>query len=255
MSDERLTKALEDDDKHKQAVSLTFGSLAPLYDSWYHSPIGRYVWSVETDAIYALLRFQFHDVVLEVGVGTGMALHLLQPFSSQLVGLDFTWQMLAIAHQKFLKSNNVHLLLSDGTNLPFRKECVDLAVGMTVLEFISNRDEFLEEINQCLHPNGYLLLGVLTSMNLWAIDRRIRSLAQHDVFELAKFPSPWQVIRMLYRRGFSQVHYRGAVYAPPFSPSTCLRAFTKIDEKLGRRWFSRALGAFQVFQARRKKSR
>ena len=251
MSDRSLTKTRQKNDKHKQTVSLAFGSMAAFYDSWYHSHIGSYVWKVETEAVRAFLDQQIPGVALEIGVGTGMALPILQSVSSQLVGIDIAWQMLAVARRKFMKIENVHLVLSDGTKLPFRKKCTDLALGMTVLEFIRNREEFLLEIHRCLRPAGQLLLGVLTSTNLWAIERRVRSIAQHDIFKLAKFPNPWQVTRMLHENGFCLIDYRGAVYAPSFAPRACLHVFSQLDAKWGTRWLGRALGAFLVFHARR----
>ncbi len=246
-----MTKALEEDGKHKQAVSQAFGSIAPIYDRWYQSPRGRYVWAVESETVKAMLPPTSQGVVLEIGVGTGMALPILREVSIQLVGIDIAWQMIAVARQKFSEMDSIHLLISEGTNLPFRKKCTDFVLGMTVLEFIPDRDNFLQEINSCLRITGHFLLGVLTSTNFWAIERRLRSFAQHDIFELAKFPTPWQVVRMLYRNGFSQVKYQGAVYAPSFSPTKCLQAFTNLDAKLGSRWLSRALGAFLVFHARK----
>lgn len=251
MSDSSLTRTIRKDWKHKQAVRLAFDSIAPFYDSWYQSPMGHYVWSVETAAVNALIADQSFGMVLEVGIGTGMTLPIFQTVCLQMVGVDIAWQMLAVAYQKSSKTDNVHLVLSDGTNLPFRKECIDLALGMTVLEFISDSDDFLHEIYRCLRPTGHVLLGVLTSTNLWAVERRIRSFAQHDVFDLAKFPSPWQVTRMLHQNGFIQVNYRGSVYAPPFSPTICLRIFRQLDSRLGTRWLSRAFGAFLLFHARR----
>jgi ubiquinone/menaquinone biosynthesis C-methylase UbiE len=255
MSDWSLTNALEKDGKYRQAVSQAFGSIAQMYDSWYQTPMGRYVWSVETNAVNAFLPQEIHEVTLEIGVGTGMALTFLQQVSQQLVGIDIAWQMLTIARQKTLTQENVHLILSDGEHLPLRGESMNLILGMTILEFIADQDQFLHEIFRCLCPAGHLMLGVLTSTNLWAIERRIRNLAQQDVFELARFPSPWQVIRILRENGFSQVTYRGSVYAPPFASARWLPAFHYLDMKLGTRWLSRAFGAFLVFNSRRSDSK
>ena len=251
MSDRSTANSSKKDWKHQLAVSSAFGSLAPFYDSWYQTPLGRYVWSVETDAVEALLPNQIHSVALEVGVGTAMALPLLQDSALQLIGIDIAWQMLERAHQKTGNQDNVHLLLADGAWLPFRQESVEIVLGMTLLEFVADRDKLLQEIHRCLRPGGKIFLGVLTSTNLWAFERQIRNLAQSDIFELARFPSPWQVRRLLHQNGFSYVHYRGSVYAPPFSPSKCLPAFRQLDKKLGSQWLSRALGAFLVFYSHR----
>lgn len=249
MSEEILSSVLPNDATQKRAVRSAFGALAPLYDAWYHTPLGKYVWTVEAVAVHAMLPQKVNGVVVDIGVGTGMSLTLLQPLSSQIVGVDNTWQMVSIAYQKNQENQEVHLIIGDGENLPFRRNVADLIIGMTVLEFVPKPDRFLQEVQTCLHPKGWLVLGVLTSTNLWALERRIRSFAQPDVFSYAQFPSPWQLTRRLYRNGFHRVRYRGSVYAPTFTPRRCLAAFSQLDSKFGIRWLSRSLGAFSVIQA------
>ncbi len=251
MSDRSLTNNPRKKSEHTNEVSQAFGAIAPFYDAWYQSPVGGYVWAVETEAIQALLPEPQGGVALEVGVGTGMIATFVQNPLLQFVGVDVAWQMLAVAHQKLQKTENLHLVQSDGEHLPFRKKCFDLVLAMTVLEFVPDPEQVLSEIHQCLQPVGHLLLGILTSTNLWAVERRIRSFIQPDVFRYAQFPSPWQVIRLLYRNGFSQVQYRGSVYAPTFTPTRLLPRFASLESTLGTRWLSRALGAFLVFSARR----
>lgn len=250
MSEEILSSVQPNDSTQKHAVRSAFGALAPVYDTWYQTPLGKYVWTVEVAAVHAMLPPKVNGVVVDIGVGTGMSLPLLQPFSSQIVGLDNTWQMVNIAYQKNQENQEVHLVIGDGENLPFRRNVADFIMGMTVLEFVPNPDNFLQEVQAFLQPKGWLVLGVLTSTNLWALERRIRSFVQPDVFSHAQFPSPWQLIRRLYRNGFHRVRYRGAVYAPTFTPKRCLATFSQLDGKLGNRWVSRSLGAFSVVQAR-----
>ena len=250
MSEEILSSGQHNDAKQKHAVRTAFSALASVYDAWYHTPMGKYVWEVEASAVRAMLPQKMNGVVVDIGVGTGMSLTLLEPFSFQVVGVDNTWQMINIAHQKTQEDQEVHLVIGDGENLPFRKNVVDLILGMTVLEFVPNPDRFLQEVQACLNPKGWLVLGVLTSTNLWAIERRIRSFVQPDVFSYAQFSSTWQLTRRLYRNGFSHVRHRGAVYAPTFTPKSCLTNLSRLDGKLGNRWLSRSLGAFSVIQAR-----
>jgi ubiquinone/menaquinone biosynthesis C-methylase UbiE len=251
MSEWSLTNPPSKESEHSRAVSQAFGAIAPFYDSWYESPLGGYVWSVEVEAIRALLPDPIRGVGLEVGVGTGMIASLVQDRLLQFVGVDVVWQMLAVAHRKTQDVETVHLVQSDGAHLPFRRECIDFVLAMTVLEFVADPEQVLFEIHQCLQEFGHLLLGMLTSTNLWAVERRIRSFILQDVFKYARFPSPWQVIRMLNRNGFTQVQYRGSVYAPSFAPTKWLPAFASMEPTLGTRWLSRALGAFLVFHARR----
>ncbi|MFX1245337.1 MAG: class I SAM-dependent methyltransferase [Promethearchaeota archaeon] len=240
---------------HKQAVSKAFGAIAPFYDSWYESPLGRYVWLVETAAIEALMPVHIIGVCVEIGIGTGMALDILKPVSSTIVAVDISWQMLTLAYRKIQADPLVHLALADGENLPFRQNVMSLAFGMTVLEFVPNPKKILSEVYRCLHPAGWLVLGILTSTNVWALERRIRNLVAPDVFSYARFSSPWQITRMLHQSGFSIVKSRGSVYAPSFTPQGWLSKFAQLDEVLGTRALTRSLGAFFCVQARRSSSR
>jgi len=229
---------------HKQAVSTAFGAIAPFYDAWYTTPIGRYVWAVETAATLALLSAQETGIALEIGVGTGMALGILKTASHNLVGIDISWQMLQNAYEKTQADIQTHLVLADGENLPFRKNSLSLIMGMTVIEFVPNPSELLLEVRRVLHIDGRLILGVLTSTNLWALERRIRNLVTPDVFQFAAFPSPWQMKRMLHRAGFTVCATKGSVYAPSFVPSRCINQLAQIDQVLGQQWLTRPWGAF-----------
>lgn len=251
MSDDFLLTKPITNSKHKQAVSDAFGALAPFYDAWYQTPVGKYVWAVESATIKALLPSRLQGVIFDIGIGTGMSLALLSSESSQIVGIDIAWEMLGVVYQKSRQLTSLHLVLADGEELPFRKEVADFTFSMTVLEFVSNANQFLREICRSLSTNGWLLLGVLSSPNLWASERRIRSFVKPDVFRFAWFPSAWQVARALYQNGFFQIQYRGAVYAPSFTPSRLLESCAIIEKKLSNRWLLRALGAFLVMRAQK----
>jgi ubiquinone/menaquinone biosynthesis C-methylase UbiE len=249
MSDDFLPNMPTMDSKHKQAVCTAFGALAPFYDAWYQTPVGKYVWAVESATITAMLPNHRRGIIFDIGTGTGMSLTLLSSRSTQIIGIDFAWEMLDVAYQKSHHFTRVHLVLADAENLPFRHAVADLVFGMTVLEFVSDTNQFLQEIYYSLSPNGWLVLGVLSSTNLWALERRIRSFVKPDVFSFAWFPSPWQVTRALLRNGFFKIQYQGAVYAPSFTPSKLLEACAVIDRKLSHQWLWRALGAFLVIRA------
>ncbi len=235
---------------HAHAVSMAFGNIARFYDKWYQTPLGTYVWSVETAAMKALFPSTSASVIIDIGAGTGMSLSLVEHYMNQLVGVDISWEMIAIAYQKTKNKARIHLVLADGMNLPFRPNIAELILGMTVLEFVSDPKSLLREIHRCLESTGNLQLGVLTSTNLWAIERRIRGLIQPDVFSYAKFPSVWQLIRLLRRNGFSIVQYIGSVYAPAITPHIFLPSFRQLDRKLGANRLSRVWGAFLVIHAR-----
>ena len=234
---------------HKRAVSTAFGALAPFYDDWYSTPIGSYIWTVETAATLDLLPQHKPGIALEIGVGTGMTLDILRRASRTIVGIDISWQMLHHAVAKTKTNPEIHLILADGEHLPLRKHIISLTMGLAVIEFLPKPLEMLFEVQRVLDAEGKLLLGVLTSTNLWAVERRIRNLISPDVFQFATFPSPWQMKRMLHQSGFSVCATRGSVYAPSFSPKRWINQLAQIDQVLGKRWLSRPWGAYYCILA------
>ncbi len=244
-----MKKSGTQQENHKQAVTSAFGSLSKVYDLWYDSPIGKYVWLVETAALSAMLPPQIKGTALDVGVGTGMSMKFLIERDAESVGIDLSLDMLKIAQNKFKEDARTHLVCSDAEFLPFRRDSFDLILGMTVIEFISDKLGILKKLNKTLSPSGTLILGILSSASLWSLERRLQSWFHPDVYSYAEFLSPWLMKKMLHQAGFSNVKYQGSVYAPPFTPKKLLHNLIRFDTILGKRWLSRFLGAFLVFSA------
>lgn len=235
----------------RQAVTEAFDLIATLYDRWFESPLGAYVWTVEMAAIMTMLPSRITGVVLDVGVGTGMSLDPLLPLNAQTIGIDLSWQMLRIAREKTQGHSHINLVLADAEQLPFRQSSLELVMGITIIEFVPDQRQMLQDIYRVMTSGGYFVLGVLSSTSLWGIERRLRNIAKKDVFAYAKFMSPWHLAKRLLQTGFAVIEYRGSVYAPTMTPSTLLPSFAQLDSELGTRWLSRSFGAFLVFRARK----
>ena len=221
-----------------------------MYDLWYDTPLGSYVWYVEKAAITKMLPRKIDGVAIDVGAGTGMSLETLLDQDVQLVGVDISWQMLKIAQEKLKAHLNTSLIIADAENLPFRNSIAELMLGITTLEFVPNPMKSLYEMRRVLQTRGWLVLGILPRTSLWTLERRLRNIVRPDVFTHAKFPSPWQLIRMLRQASFADVQYRGSVYALTFTPTIFLPGLTHLDAKWGAQWLLRSFGAFLVFRAR-----
>ena len=232
----------------KRAVGEAFGDIAPFYDGWYSTPMGRYVGLVEGEAVGLLMPRRIMGVALDVGAGTGLSmLPLRGRGASQVVGVDLSWRMLRVAKERL--GGWASLVVADGEWLPFRGMVFSAASAMTVMEFTPHPKRMLRELGRVLEFGGRLVLGVLSSTSWWAVDRRLRNLAgRRDVFSLAWFPSPWRVVGMLREAGFAGVKFRGSVYAPSQTPSRLLGAFARIDRRLGGSRLFRGFGAFTVFR-------
>ncbi len=241
--------------EHKVAVGTAFGSIARFYDVWYSTPLGKYVWEVESAAIDSTLPNCIEGIAVDLGAGSGMSMELLIQRGAYTVGVDLSWRMIAVAREKLYTNPRAEFVLADGECLPFREGIADLVSGITVLEFVPNPLLMLEGIHKTLRSCGKLVLGILSSTSIWGMERRIRTFARKDIFAYARFLTPWEVTSLLHRASFAALGYRGSVYAPTFTPTRFLPILARLEECWGKRWLSRSLGAFLVFHAKRVQQR
>lgn len=107
-----------------------------------------------------------HNVVLEVGSGSGEATQCLQ-FAKGVklaVGVDSDRRALLKCAQS---GNPASFVQADGDEgLPFRAESIDCLLAAEVYEHLHHPDDFLEETRRILRPNGLL---VLTTPNTEAL--------------------------------------------------------------------------------------
>lgn len=235
--------------EHKLAVGTAFGGIARFYDAWYSTPLGNYVWKVESAAIAAALPARIEGIALDLGAGSGMSMELLLQRGAYTIGVDLSWQMIAVAREKLHTHPRADFLVADGEQLPFREGIAGLVTGITVLEFVPNPPQLLEQIHRTLRSGGQLVLGILSSTSVWGVERRIRTFTRRDIFAYARFLTPWQVTRLLRRASFAAIEYRGSVYVSTFTPTRFLACLGQLDDCWGTRWLSRSLGAFLVFRA------
>jgi len=97
--------------------------------------------------------------VLEVGVGTGLALPHYRPEIS-VVGVDLSAEMLAKAREKVAaeRLHNVESLLEmDAQALEFPDASFDSAVGMFVASVVPDAASMLRELVRVVRPGGTIL--------------------------------------------------------------------------------------------------
>ncbi|GAC1342902.1 MAG: class I SAM-dependent methyltransferase [Acetobacteraceae bacterium] len=97
--------------------------------------------------------------VLEVGVGTGLALPHYHR-SKRITGIDLSTEMLAHARQRVREFNLSHvesLQELDAEQTGFESERFDVAVAMFVASVVPNPRALLAEMRRVVRPGGYLL--------------------------------------------------------------------------------------------------
>jgi len=166
-------------------------------------------------------------LVLDLATGTGnMArdiTHKLRPI--QVVGLDFSPEMLAQARQKLNKhpSEPIELVLGDALNLPFPRGTFDSVTIGYALRNVTNLEHLFKEMVRVLKASGRAVLLELTrphsplfrrfySLYLCQIIPRVGSLISGNQAaytylpeSILKFPPPEEVAEIMRRAGFKRV--------------------------------------------------
>jgi phosphatidylethanolamine/phosphatidyl-N-methylethanolamine N-methyltransferase len=173
----------------EKAVVAAYARWAPVYDLVFGLITGP--------AIRATMRevnAMSDGDVLEVGVGTGIALPLYKS-SHRVTGIDLSADMLARARQRVATrrlANVAHLTEMDAVNLAFADASFDVAVAMFVMTVVPEPARVLDEMVRVVRPGGRIVIvNHFAAASGWraAIERRLSpfsaSLGWNPEFERA----------------------------------------------------------------------
>jgi phosphatidylethanolamine/phosphatidyl-N-methylethanolamine N-methyltransferase len=137
-----------------EAVETSYARWAPVYDKTFGAVtnVGR----------RRAVRYinGLHGTVLEVGVGTGLALPYYKP-DLQVTGIDFSTDMLAKARAKVQRLNLaqvVELRKMDARVLAFDDASFDTVAAMHVLSVVPEPEKVMAEIARVLKPGGRVVI-------------------------------------------------------------------------------------------------
>tara|TARA_Y100000588_G_C14175632_1_gene891214 strand:- start:547 stop:1260 length:714 start_codon:yes stop_codon:yes gene_type:complete len=154
-----MTEFLHRGDDKKKFVRGIFDDIADRYDFLNH------LLSFGIDIYWRkkfikLLSLNKNSKVLDVATGTGdLSIEILSAYpGSEIIGLDISPKMLAVAQRKIDKKklNGYTLIEGDAENLPFEDssfDCVTIAYG---LRNLGSPKKGLEEFNRVLKDGGKL---------------------------------------------------------------------------------------------------
>ncbi len=170
------------------AVVAAYARWAPIYDPIFGVITGR--------AIAATMRV-VNDFpagrVIEVGVGTGIALPRYRPEHS-IVGIDLSPDMLKRAERRVAERHlaNVEALSEmDAANLTFADASFDIAVAMFVMSVVPEPRRVLDEMCRVVKPGGHVVTvnhfraerGVRAAVERW-LAKYGSSLGWHPEFDI-----------------------------------------------------------------------
>jgi phosphatidylethanolamine/phosphatidyl-N-methylethanolamine N-methyltransferase len=121
--------------------------------------------------------------VLEVGVGTGLALPRYAP-EKRVVGIDLSREMLLQARKRVRRErlrNVVGLVEMDAEAMAFRDASFDIAVAMFTATVVPDARRLLREMRRVVRPGGELLF-----VNHFAAERGVRWWAERTLAPLSR---------------------------------------------------------------------
>ena len=138
-------------------------TVAAEYDSYYQNKPGKIIDKIEKNILVPYLNNLPKGHLLELGCGTG---HWTQFFSEQgfqVTAIDSSGAMLEIAKSKNIQ--NTSFLKADAARLPFADNSFSIIASVTMLEFVEDTNQVIDEIDRVLKPGGTLVLGCLNALS------------------------------------------------------------------------------------------
>ena len=163
-----------------QAVVRTYRFYAPVYDALFGAVLGPGRTRM-AKAVSALAPAN----VLEVGVGTGLALPHY-PAGTAVTGIDLSPDMLRRARvvADRLRGRRIDLHEMDAEQLTFEDDSFDCVTVPYVLSVTPDPDRLVAEIRRVCRPGGHILIvnHFSGSRFWWLLERLVRSVADRVGF-------------------------------------------------------------------------
>ncbi len=116
--------------------------------------------TIATEKLIQYCHINEHSTVLDVGCGVGLtALYIAKNYGSRVVGVDIRPAMIETAKANARKqdlTDYVTFQVADACDLPQSDNVYDAVICESVLAFIVDHNQALQELTRVLKPKGYL---------------------------------------------------------------------------------------------------
>lgn len=186
------------------------------HQRWFSRKASIHAYSQTKLAINNFLRNKRYDKIIEVGCGAGTWTKEISKYSSTVLGIEISENMLNFTRN--IKSDSIEFRVMDFMNID---ESIynnfDGLVAIRMLRFIGNLDTFLQKAISVIKPEGFCL--IITINPSW-IKRKIIG-SQEDKHVNITLRNPISLKLKMIEYGFKDCQIRPAVIymPPPLSPA------------------------------------
>ena len=136
----------------RETVRQTFEAIAEHFDKTRYKP-----WPETVEYVESLPE---RSRVLDIGCGNGRNMILPRRLGHEVVGIDFSMNLLKIAQEKLEMrelDEETHLLGGDAAIMPLKDDTFDSALYIATLHHIPSEEDrlnSLKDLKRCLKPGG-----------------------------------------------------------------------------------------------------
>jgi len=195
-----------------------FNEAANKYDSWYTTPMGRFVDEVETRLAFELFTPEKGMTILDAGCGTGNFSIKLAERGACVTGIDLSTEMMAIAQEKAHRRNlDIEFIEMNIYDQAFPDNYFDAVFSMAVFETLTESQQAFQELMRVLKPGKFLMIGTIRKDSAWgkSYEKRIQE-DPHTIYRCSVFKS-LQEFQDLDRENLIRIGQ--CLFIPPDAPA------------------------------------
>jgi SAM-dependent methyltransferase len=188
------------------------------YAYWRKSYLGALTERIEEEDIFRLAGDVKGKILLDLGCGDGTYSIAAFQRGARVTGVDISDPMLdAAQHRAAACGASVEWRQASAESLPYDSGTFDIVLAVTILCFIKNPLQAVQQVSRVLRPGGAFVIGELGRYSSWAVSRRVRGWLGSSRWRDAHFWTIGELQELLQQGGFQVGTARGCVYYPPLN--------------------------------------
>ncbi len=162
-------------------VEQFWDSTAKLYGykQWEKSEIARFDYNLTKNILLKFLKPTKEETILEVGCGPGRWTKLISERCKRIVATDISKKMIYEA-KKYCNNKSIQFIHGDIMKLSIKSK-FDKIFAIRVLEYIKDKEGFLNRMDSLLKKNGKIVMITKSKPCLWDVTKKVKNFWQEKI--------------------------------------------------------------------------